>query len=116
MHGENRLSPNCDDEHSPIRLTSRGRRVLLAGLIAVASIGGYNYETLATPVAAVTAKYDCEPSGSVTVLPGETDWRAAERAKPHQDPRETLYGMEQVNKGFEPGQDHSGETFALADC
>lgn len=77
---------------SPIRLTARGRRVLMAVVtlpLALALLAG------ATRTASAA---DRRPLVStVVVQPGQTLWQIAETIAPAQDPRATVYQIEQLN-------------------
>lgn len=76
-----------------LRLTSRGRTVviggLMAALMAVGSLVGH--AATASAGARVAVRH-------VTVRPGETLWQLAERIAPGSDPRVTVAKLEAVNR------------------
>ncbi|CAH0206562.1 MULTISPECIES: LysM peptidoglycan-binding domain-containing protein [unclassified Microbacterium] len=80
-----------------LRLTTRGRRVLvaLAALplavgIGFAAISGGS--AIASGEATVTASFE-----TVTVMPGDTLWSIAESVAPYADPRKVISGIESLN-------------------
>ncbi|GEK84880.1 LysM peptidoglycan-binding domain-containing protein [Microbacterium aerolatum] len=80
-----------------LRLTSRGRRVLvalaalpLAGGIAFAAISGG--DAMASGDEVATASFE-----TVTVLPGDTLWSIAESLAPTADPRAVIGDIERLN-------------------
>ncbi|WP_404475471.1 LysM peptidoglycan-binding domain-containing protein [Microbacterium aerolatum] len=80
-----------------LRLTSRGRRVLvalaalpLAAGIAFAAISGG--DAVASGDAVATASFE-----TVTVLPGDTLWSIAESLAPTADPRTVIGDIERLN-------------------
>lgn len=88
----------------PVRVTARGRALLLALLLLVLVIGA----VLLTGTGTARAGFD-RPAGShagspaltsgarVTVRPGETVWQIAQRIAPGADPRETVADLLRVN-------------------
>lgn len=80
-----------------LRLTRRGRRVLvalaavpLAAGVAFAALGGG--AALASGDAGVTTAFE-----TVTVLPGDTLWSIAEEYAPGSDPRGVIQEIESLN-------------------
>ncbi|MGW8481525.1 LysM peptidoglycan-binding domain-containing protein [Microbacterium sp. NPDC055903] len=79
-----------------LRLTTRGRAVLLAlaaiplvvGLAIAALSGGSAYAGGET----VTTSFE-----TVTVLPGDTLWSIAQEVAPGTDPREVVHALESLN-------------------
>jgi LysM repeat protein len=77
-----------------IRLTRRGRLLVLLGLLAVLVVGfsatGHVPSQAASPAGVQHAR-------TVTVQPGETLWAVAERIAPHADPRLVVDRIVQIN-------------------
>lgn len=80
-----------------LRLTARGRRVLLAVAslplavgIAFAAISGGTAVASATDVATATFE-------TVTVMPGDTLWSIAAQLAPAEDPREVIGDISRLN-------------------
>ena len=89
-----------------VRITSKGRRALLALLaIPVASIGvfGVVHATGAEAGSEVVhVEFD-----TVTVQPGDTLWALAQRIAPNQDPRDVIVELELlhgIDSAVVPGQ------------
>ncbi|WP_460797662.1 LysM peptidoglycan-binding domain-containing protein [Microbacterium sp. GXF0217] len=79
-----------------LRLTARGRRVLLA-LAALPLAVGLAFAVLSGGSAyaggeEVTASFE-----TVTVMPGDTLWSIAEEIAPGVDPREVVDGLQKLN-------------------
>ncbi|WP_300266291.1 LysM peptidoglycan-binding domain-containing protein [Microbacterium sp.] len=80
-----------------LRLTARGRRVLLA-LAAVPLAVGIGIGAVSGGSA--LASGDAVPAASletVTVLPGDTLWAIAESVAPNVDPREAIHEIQKLN-------------------
>lgn len=80
-----------------LRLTARGRRVMLAlaalpiaAGIAFAAIGGGS--AMASGEQAPAASFE-----TVTVMPGDTLWTIAESVAPQADPRTVISAIERLN-------------------
>jgi hypothetical protein len=76
---------------SPVKLTRRGRLVVILTLLVVAVVGfsmGRVSSQAAGPV---------RPLPTVTVAPGETLWQIARRVAPHADPRAMVLQLESLN-------------------
>ena len=107
-----RLTPAVAPARSHLRLTRRGRAVLLAAavtpLIAAAVWFG-----LSSGVAAGD-----QPTGSsvtlehVTVTPGESLWQVAQAVAPHDDPRDVVDAIIDMN-GLQSSVVTPGETLAI---
>jgi hypothetical protein len=78
----------------PVRLTRRGRLVLLAGLVvllfAAFSLGRVGAEGTTSSVPAAQLE-------TTTVQPGETLWGVAKRLAPGQDPRPVVEQIRRIN-------------------
>ncbi len=78
----------------PVRLTARGRAVLVAGLVllllAAFSLGRTGAEGATDAGAAPQVR-------TVTVAPGETLWGIATRIAPGQDPRPVVDQLRRLN-------------------
>ncbi len=82
-----------------LRITARGRRVLLA-LITVPVAAGIAFSALSGGVAAAAP----ETAGAsvsfetITVMPGDTLWTIAGEIAPGVDPREVIDGISRLNQ------------------
>jgi LysM repeat protein len=79
--------------NSTLRLTRRGRLVILSALVAllcVAFLAGRSGAQAATEGAP-------KPYASTTVQPGETLWSLAKRVAPGHDPRATVEQIQRLN-------------------
>lgn len=77
----------------PLRLTSRGRLVLLALVVAVA----FTLISLGQVAAQAGGGGAAAPARTWVVQPGETLWVIAERVDPDADPRETVARIVAMN-------------------
>ena len=88
------MSTTASSTHAPLRLTRRGRALLvllLAGLLLTAfSLG--QQDTQAASVVGAQAELQ-----SVTVQPGESLWSVARRIAPDNDPREVIAQIRRLN-------------------
>jgi len=80
-----------------LRLTARGRRVLL-GLAAAPVVAGVAFSLLAGG-SAIASGQAAEPVEfeTVTVLPGDSLWSIAADAAPQVDPREVVEDIKRLN-------------------
>lgn len=97
-----------------LRLTVRGRRVLLAlaalplaGGIAFAAISGGSALASGDDATAVTASFT-----TVTVLPGDTLWSIASEIAPAADPRDVIGDITRLNV-LQGGQIQIGQHLAI---
>jgi LysM domain len=90
-----------------VRLTRRGRLVLLALLLALAGLVGV-LVAASTGEAAAPAR----PAPTVVVQPGDTLWSIAARYAPGPDPFGTIEQIRQLN-GLDGYTVHAGETLVL---
>ena len=94
---------------APVRLTRRGRLVVLVLLL------GLGFGLLVVAMAPATATSD---GGStvvaerVTVRPGDTLWAIAERARPGTDPRATIARIKDMN-GLTSGAAQAGQVLLV---
>ncbi|MFS0854462.1 LysM peptidoglycan-binding domain-containing protein [Microbacterium sp. 179-I 3D4 NHS] len=80
-----------------LRLTPRGRRVLLA-LAAVPLAGGIAFAALSGGSALASGESAASVTfETVTVLPGDTLWSIAETVAPEADPREVIGEITRLN-------------------
>jgi nucleoid-associated protein YgaU len=86
----------------PVRLTGRGRVVVLLVLVAVCVLG-FSLGHVSTQAASSTGRAQVT---AVTVERGETLWRLAQRVAPHTDPRLVVAAIERANHL------HGAEVFA----
>jgi hypothetical protein len=94
---------------APVRLTRRGRLVVLVLLL------GLGFGLLVVAMAPATATSD---GGStvvaerVTVRPGDTLWAIAERVRPNADPRATIARIKDMN-GLTSGAAQAGQVLLV---
>ncbi|WP_022881809.1 LysM peptidoglycan-binding domain-containing protein [Gryllotalpicola ginsengisoli] len=99
--------------HSRLRITRRGRAVLAtasaAPLVAAALFYG-----VASGGAAATSGGGVAPAefGHVTVEPGQSLWQIAERVAPHDDPRDVIDEIVDLN-GLQSSSLSPGQTLAI---
>ena len=94
---------------APVRLTRRGRLVVLALLL------GLLLSIVAFAMAPATATNDRGRNvvaERVTVLPGETLWAIAERVRPDADPRATIARIKEMN-GLTSGAAQAGQVLLV---
>ncbi|MFT4157475.1 MAG: LysM peptidoglycan-binding domain-containing protein [Microbacterium sp.] len=95
-----------------LRLTSRGRRVLLAvAAVPLAAAIGFGVISGGTAIAsndsAATTAYD-----TVTVVPGDSLWSIASKIAPHADPREVINELIAFN-ALEGASIQAGDELAI---
>ena len=80
---------------APLRLTRRGRLLVLAVLVAVL-FGAFSLGRSATQASSVAG--DGAPAAQLTVVqPGESLWSVAQRIAPEHDPREVIAQIRRLN-------------------
>jgi Tfp pilus assembly protein FimV len=79
---------------NPVRLTRRGRVVVVLGLLAALLTGGF---TLGHAPSEATGRTHLLQPRTVTVQAGDTLWTVAERIAPHVDPRLVVAQIQQLN-------------------
>lgn len=94
-----------------LRLTARGRRVLLA-LAALPLAAGIGFAALSGGSALATGEASGVTGASfatVTVMPGDTLWSLAEEVAPGEDPRDVIAAIQELNviqgAGLQVGQE-----------
>jgi LysM repeat protein len=92
-----------------LRMTSRGRRVLLALASAPLMLAALLY---AVNGGGATATDSGAPVEYVTVLPGQSLWAVAEQIAPHDDPREVIDDLVSYNALTEDAV-RAGERLAI---
>lgn len=97
-----------------LRLTVRGRRVLLAlaalplaGGLAFAAVSGGNAIASGDETVAVTTSFS-----TVTVMPGDTLWSIASAVAPAADPREVIGEITRLN-ALPSGEIQIGQQIAI---
>ena len=97
-----------------LRLTVRGRRVLLAlaalplaGGVAFAAVSGGNAIASGDETVAVTTSFS-----TVTVMPGDTLWSIASAVAPAADPREVIGEITRLN-ALPSGEIQIGQQIAI---
>jgi LysM repeat protein len=93
---------------APLRLTRRGRVVVLTFFVSLASLASAVLWTTAS-------RADEPPSGpapTVVVQPHDTLWSIASRTAPERSPREVVAEIRRLN-GLEDYYIHAGETLIL---
>jgi len=97
MHDVRRIEP-------PLRLTRRGRAVVLSLLVLVASVASAVLFTTASRAESQAAT----PAPTVTVETGDTLWDIAVRVMPGQDGQSAVAELRRINRldgyGLSPGQ------------
>lgn len=78
---------------APVRLTRRGRLILLALLLGLV----LGVVVLAMAPATATSDRGSAVAERVTVQPGDTLWAIAERVRPNTDPRATIARIKDMN-------------------
>lgn len=79
-----------------LRLTTRGRRVLLA-LAAIPLAIGLAFAALSSGSAYAGGEGVSSSFETITVMPGDTLWSIAEDIAPGIDPREVIDSLQQLN-------------------
>ena len=80
-----------------LRLTNRGRRVLIA-LAALPLASGVVFAALSGGSAAASGEQtESAPFETVTVMPGDTLWGIASVLAPDEDPREVIGDIKRLN-------------------
>lgn len=97
----------------PLRLTRRGRAVLLAAVTLALAAG--SWVLLRHPSVAADGRQRPGVLREVTVLPGETLWAIAGRVCPHADPRDVVQRLMDVN-GVGPALSPGDVLAVPADC
>jgi hypothetical protein len=86
-----RVRHSAGGGRSPVKLTRRGRLVVILTLLVVAVVG-FSMGRVSSQAAG-----PARPLPTVTVAPGETLWQIARRAAPHADPRAMVLQLEALN-------------------
>jgi hypothetical protein len=79
---------------SPVRLTRRGRVVVVLAVLAALLVGGF---TLGHAPSQASGHVHRVAPRTITVQPGETLWTVAERIAPRVDPRLVVAQIQQLN-------------------
>ena len=79
---------------SPIRLTRRGRVVVVLTFLGALLFGGF---TLGHAPSEASGRMHTVQPRTVTVQAGDTLWTVAERIAPHVDPRLVVAQIQQLN-------------------
>ena len=93
---------------APLRLTRRGRVVVLTFFILLASLAG----ALLLATASRASDPVTSPAPTVVVRPHDTLWLIASRAAPGRSPRDTVAEIRKLN-GLDGYVIHAGETLLL---
>lgn len=101
---------NNDQVRTRLRLTARGRRVLIA-LIAVPIIIGAFFAIMNGGGAGASDSRVADTSTYVTVHAGESLWQIAERIAPQADPRDVVDALTSYN--HIDGAVQAGERIAI---
>lgn len=96
-----------DTADAPLRLTRRGRLLLLVALVAVL-FGAFSLGRTATQAAPTAGTAQVTQPVETTVQPGESLWSVASRIAPDNDPREVVAQIRRLNgltsSQLQPGQ------------
>ena len=79
---------------APVRLTRRGRAVVVLGFLVALLTGGF---TLGHAPSEASGRTHALTPRHVTVQAGDTLWTVAERVAPHVDPRLVVAQIQQLN-------------------
>jgi hypothetical protein len=94
---------------APVRLTRRGRLVVL-GLLLGLVLGIVAFAM--APATATSDRGDGVVAERVTVQPGDTLWAIAERVRPGADPRATIARIKDMN-GLTSGAAQAGRVLLV---
>ena len=93
--------------HGTLRLTRRGRLVVLLGLVALLLVA-FSLGRVGSQAAPRSSGHSTVHLPQTVVRPGETLWSVANRIAPGQDPREVIGAIEDLNgltsDQLQPGQ------------
>lgn len=95
---------------APVRLTRRGRLVVLAAALAVIA---FAVVALGPSVVATGERGDVPATTVVTVQPGQTLWQIAVEANPAGDPRRTVDDIMRMNALSSAGALQMGRELAV---
>ena len=84
---------------SPVRLTRRGRVVVVLAALAALLVGGF---TLGHAPSQASGRVHQVAPRTITVQPGETLWGVAARIAPRVDPRLVVAQIQQLNHLHSP--------------
>lgn len=98
------------DASAPVRLTRRGRLVVLAAALAVIA---FAVVALGPSVVATGERGDVPATTVVTVQPGQTLWQIAVEANPAGDPRRTVDDIMRMNALSSAGALQMGRELAV---
>ena len=93
-HAGSRRPAGNGHSTGPVRLTRRGRAVVVLAALAALLVGGF---TLGHAPSQASARVHHVAPRTVTVQAGETLWTVAERIAPHVDPRLVVAQIQQLN-------------------
>ena len=100
---------SAQSTHAHLRMTKRGRAVLLtlvaAPLVAAALVFGIN-------AGGATATSSSTPLAKITVVNGETLWGVAKQIAPNTDPRDVVSDLMSVNR-LDSADIYPGEQLAI---
>jgi LysM domain-containing protein len=97
-----------DLRHPPLRLTRRGRTVVLAFFVLMASLASAVLFTTASRA----SDPDTGPAPTVVVQPHDTLWSIATRTSPRRDPYAAVAEIQRLNN-IDGYVVHPGETLVL---
>lgn len=89
-------APRIRTSTTRLRITARGRRVLLA-LAAAPLAAGIAFSALAGGTALASSETSAVEFSTVTVMPGDTLWSIATAAAPGVDPRTVIDDIKRLN-------------------
>ena len=93
--GRGPVSGKCTaSSPGPVRLTRRGRVVVVLGLLVLLVVAGFSLGRVSSQAAGPGQH---RPAPTVTVAPGETLWQLAARVAPHADPRLVVDQILRIN-------------------
>ena len=98
-------SPSPLERPGPLRLTGRGRLVLLMAVLAIAFAV---FTVVGGPADSAGSTYH-PPAQTVVVQPGQTLWDIAQRAAPHEDTRTVVAELVELNSLPDGGALRAGQ-------
>jgi nucleoid-associated protein YgaU len=100
-----RPGPSTATGDPPLRLTRRGRLVVVLVVLGLAYLG----LTMVSPPAASTGQVRHVRAHTVVVTPGETLWDIARSVAPESDPRDVVAKIVDLNSLSDPGAIRVGQ-------
>jgi LysM repeat protein len=107
--GRNRCSQAAPNREPSVRLTLRGRLVLMVTVVAIAFAV---FTFLGSPAASTESAHHAS-APTIVVRPGQTLWSIAAKADPDADPRDVVAEIMDLNDLTDPGALRVGQLLYL---